>query len=134
MRGALSGGIRAGCNISLELSGKYINQKLDDLNAFAFGVDVGVKYRSDRLAVAAVVANVGADMSFGGVKERLPTTVRFGAAAYPFVETFMTSFELEKKVYGGTVIRNGFEMSFSDQYNLRTGYSYYPGHEDHPFG
>jgi len=32
----------------------------------------------------------------------------------------MTSFELEKKVYGGTVIRNGFELSFSDQYNLRT--------------
>ena len=56
--GAPSVGIRAGYNISLGLSGKFINQKLDDLNAFAFGVDVGVKYQSDRLAVAAVVANV----------------------------------------------------------------------------
>jgi hypothetical protein len=132
--GALSVGMRTDYNISLGLSGKCINQKLDDLNAFAFGVDFGVKYRSDRLAVAAVVANVGADMSFGGVKERLPTTVRFGVAAYPFFETFMTSFELEKKVYGGTVIRNGFEISFSDQYYLRTGYSYYPAHKDRPFG
>ena len=130
----LSIGIRAGYNISLGLSGKFINQKLDDINASAFGVDVGVKYQTDRLAVATVVANVGADMSFGSVKERLPTTARFGIAAYPFFETFMTPFELEKKVYGGTVIRNGFEMSFSDQYNLRTCYSYYPGHEDRPFG
>jgi len=66
------------------------------------------------------VTNVGADMSFGSVKKRLLTTARLGVAAYPFFETFMTSFELEKKVYGGTVIRNGFELSFSDQYNLRT--------------
>jgi len=95
---------------------------------------VGVKYQSDRLVVVAVVANVGADMSFGSVKEQLPTTARLGVAAYPFFETFMTPFELEKKVYGGTVIHNGFEMSFSDQYNLRTGYSYYPGHEYRPFG
>jgi len=126
--GRLSVGIRAGYNISLGLSGKFINQKLDDINALAFGVDVGVKYQSDRLAVAAAVTNIGA-----GMKERLPTTTRFGIAAYPFFKTFMTSFELEKKVYGGTVIRNGFEMSFSDQYNLHTGYSYYPGHEYRPF-
>ena len=46
----------------------------------------------------------------------------------------MTPFELEKKVYSETVIHNGFEMSFSDQYNLRIGYRYHPGHEYRPFG
>lgn len=132
--GVLSVGMKTNYNISLGLSGKFINQKLDDLNASAFGVDVGVKYQTERLALAAVVANVGADMGFGGVKERLPTTVRLGVAAHPFFETFMTSLELEKKVYGGTVIRNGYEMNFSDQYYLRTGYSYYLAHNDRPFG
>ncbi len=132
--GALSVGMSAGHNLSIGLSGKFISQKLDDLNASAFAVDLGLKYQIDRLTLAAVVANVGSDMSFDGVKERLPTTARFGIAVYPFFESFVTSLEFEKKAYGGAVVRNGFEVNFGDQYFLRTGYSYFPDQQDRSFG
>ncbi len=132
--GALSVGMRTDYNVSFGLSGKFINQKLDNLNASAFGADLGVKYQTERLALAAVIANVGTDMGFDGIKERLPTTARLAVAAHPFSERFMTALELEKKIFGGTVIRNGFEINFSDQYYLRTGYSYHPTHEERAFG
>lgn len=132
--GALSVGMRTGYNISVGLTGKFINQKLDDLSAATFAMDLGMKYLTDRLVVAAVIANIGPDMEFNNLKERIPTTVRLGISGYPIHETFMTSIEFEKKVYGGTVIRHGFEVNFSGRYFLRTGYSYFPNHKSRSFG
>ncbi len=123
---AVSVGVKTGYNLSFGFTGKVINQKLDDLSATAFAVDVGAKYRAQLFQVAAVLANVGADMGFEGIKERLPMVARFGVVFFPFDERLTASFEIDKNIYGGTVYRNGYEFNFSEQYFLRTGYSFYP--------
>ncbi|HWR82267.1 MAG TPA: PorV/PorQ family protein [Candidatus Deferrimicrobium sp.] len=132
--GAVSIGTSTGYDISVGLTTKFINQKLDDLNASTFAVDIGAMYETERLSLAAVIANVGPDMGFGGVKERLPTAARIGVAVRPFGRALLTSVEVEKKAYGGAALRNGFEANFAERYFLRAGYAYYPTHDTRSFG
>lgn len=132
--GALSVGYKANHKYSVGLTAKFINQKLDEFSGSTFALDLGGKFLIDRLVVAAVIANIGPDMKFDNQTERLPTTFRLGLSGYPFNDAFMTSFELEKKFYGGTAVRHGFEVNFSEQYFIRTGYNYFPGHASRSFG
>ncbi len=131
---ALSVGMRVSNNISMGLTGKFISQKLDDITASTFALDVGGRYLTDRLAIAVVIANISPGMKFDDLNERIPTNIRIGVSGYPFNRTLVTSVELEKRVYGGIVIRHGFEVNFSDQYFLRTGYNYFPDQENQSFG
>jgi len=132
--GALSVGYQATADLSLGFSGKFINQKLDDLSASSFAADFGAKYDFERVSVAVMAANVGPDMDFDGVKENLPSLARAGVAARFFNNQLLTSLDVETKFYGSTVIRNGFEFGYEDQYFIRTGYNYYPSAEDRSFG
>jgi len=121
-------------DISVGVTGKYISQNLDDIRASAFAVDIGAKYQFDKFAVAAAFANLGSDMVFESVHERLPTLFRVGLAIDPFGQLFRTSVDVEKRFYGQLVIRNGFEVSFDQQYFVRTGYNYFPQQEQRSFG
>ncbi len=132
--GAVSLGYQATPQLGLGLTGKFVNQKLDDLSASSFAADFGVKYDFDRFSVAAMAANIGPDMKFADVSQHLPSLARFGVAARFFDEQLLTSVEIEKKFYGATVIRNGFEFAYDNQYFLRTGYNYYPSQEERTFG
>ncbi len=132
--GAVSVGTRLSDNFSLGVSGKLINQKLDDLSGTALAADLGIRFQTDRLTVAAAVANLGTDITLGGVSERLPMIVRIGIAGHPLHPSLLSSLELERKVYGETIIRNGLEAGIDDRYFLRTGISYYPSVTDRPLG
>ncbi|MBU8934083.1 MAG: PorV/PorQ family protein [candidate division Zixibacteria bacterium] len=131
-------GVSAGYALSPEISvgftGKFITQKLDDLNGSSFAVDIGGKYQQERFSVAAVLINMGPDMDFDGVVEPLPSAGRLGVAVRPVKADLLTSIELEKRFHGGSVIRQGFEFGFSDQYFIRSGYNYYPGQDNRSFG
>jgi hypothetical protein len=132
--GGVSLGYAATDNLSLGITGKYISQNLDDISASAFAADFGAKYQFDKFAVAAAVANVGSDMVFESVSAKLPTLVRLGLSVDPFGQRFITSVDVEKRLQGQLVIRNGFEVCFEEQYFVRTGYNYFPQQEERSFG
>ena len=60
--------------------------------------------------------------------------MRFAVSAYPFGESILAGAEIEKRVSGAMVVRNGFEFNFEKQYFLRAGYNYYPDEKDRSFG
>lgn len=132
--GGVSVGYLVNDDISVGITGKYISQNLDDISASAFAADIGAKYHFDKFTVAAAFANLGSDMVFESVSEKLPTLFRVGLAIDPFGQKFRTSVDVEKRFYGQLVIRNGFEVSFDEQYFVRTGYNYFPQQEERSFG
>ena len=132
--GALSFGYRVTDNISIGVTGQFINQKLDDVSGTAFAADLGLRFSTELISVGAVVANLGSGMTFDDVKEDLPALARFGVAVRPFGETILTSVEIETQAHGETVWRQGVELGFSNQYYLRSGYNYYPGQDDRSLG
>jgi len=132
--GALSFAFKANENISVGLTAKFINQKLDDLNGSTFAADVGLKYSSETFAVAAFVGNIGPDIKFDNVSEDLPSLARVGISALPLNESFLTSVEFEKRFHGGSVMRQGFEYNFNEMYFVRTGYNFYPNEDERSFG
>ena len=132
--GSFSVGVKATPEIDAGVTAKFINQKLDDISSSTIALDLGVKYLHERFTVAAVVANIGPDMNFAGISERIPSSGRIGISFSPFNDLLLTSIEFEKRFYGGSVIRHGFEMTFSHQYFIRAGYSFYPGDKIRAFG
>lgn len=125
--GAVSLGMRLSDNIAVGVTGKFINQQLDDISASTFAGDAGVKVDLEWAALAVTVNNLGSDMVFDNVSEKLPTSVRFGIAAWPFDHWLTTSFEAEKRFDGAMIIRNGLELSWDYHYFIRAGLNMYPG-------
>jgi hypothetical protein len=123
--GALSAGFEITDNLAVGLTGKVITQKLDQASATAFAADFGLRCVMNKFTFALVASNFGTKMKFDEVAEKLPATTRIGIAASPFNESFITSLEFEKKIYGRSIIRYGIELNFEKRYFLRTGYKYY---------
>ncbi len=123
--GALSLGVTASDNIAFGITGKFINQKLDQISGTGFAADIGVRLQTNRFAFALVGTNLGPDMKFESVSEKLPSSVRTGVAFAPFSTSILAAFEFEKRFYSNSVIRQGLEFNFDEQYFLRTGYNLY---------
>lgn len=132
--GALSYSLATSPSLSFGVTGKFINQKLDELSASTFAADFGVKYRHDWLTLAAMAANVGPDMDFEGVSEQLPSLARVGVAVNLFDDQLVTAVDVEKRFHGETVLRQGVEYGYKGQYFVRTGYNFYPGQDERSFG
>ena len=132
--GGISVGYAVSEDVSVGLTGKFITQKLDDLNGSSFAFDIGSKYQQEKFSIAAVFTNLGPAMKFDGVSESLPSAGRLGVAVRPLRADLLTSLEFEKRFHGGSVVRQGFELGFSDQYFIRTGYNFYPGQDNRSFG
>lgn len=132
--GAVSYAFAVTPQLSLGATGKYINQKLDDLSASTFAADIGVRYQFEHVTLAVVGANLGPDMDFEGVKEHLPSSVRVGVAADFMDRRLLAAVEVDRRIHGGTVLRNGLEYGFRNQYFVRAGYNFYPGQDDRSFG
>jgi hypothetical protein len=127
--GGLSIGYPLSDALSLGVTGKIINEKLDTYSATGFAADLGLKYDFGKVAVAAALTNVGSGITFDKVTEDLPTAVRLGVAVSPFNSGFMTSVEVEKRLHGDFVVRQGMELGFSHRYYLRAGYDYLPSQD-----
>ena len=124
--GGLSLGYSISESISLGITGKYVSQRLDDLTASAFAADLGLRYVAPSFSLAVAVLNIGSELQFDRVPEKLLMSTRIGFSCAPFADGVLTSLELEKHVYGDLRIKQGFELGFDDQYYLRTGYDYLP--------
>ena len=131
---ALSVGYQARDDLSVGLTGKIINQKLDDVSGTSYALDLGATYSRGEFSVAGVLANFGKNMMFENIEENLPLSFRFGGAARLWSRAILASMDLEKEIYGGTVLRQGLEFNHEGQYFVRTGYNYYPGQDHRSFG
>lgn len=132
--GGLSFAYRFNQNLSLGVTGKFVNQRLDDINGSAYALDIGARYEFERFTVAGVLANFGTRMDFDGVTEQLPTSTRLAITAHPWGPSFGTSLELDNRFQGGAIIRQGVEYSYDGQYFIRTGYQYLPQADQRSFG
>jgi len=126
----LAGGVSLGYfvrdDLAIGVTAKYINQRLDVYTASAFALDLGLRYELPRVSLAAVLTNIGTKLKFDEQAENLPSAVKLGVAARPLDAGLVTSLELEKRIHGDFLIRQGFELGFDDKYFLRTGYDYLP--------
>lgn len=93
-----------GERLSLGVSGKWINARLDDVYANALAMDVGSVYRiQERLRVAATLMNLGSRLTFISEADPLPLAFHLAGAWQPR-HTWMLSSEL--------VIPRGSPVSF----------------------
>jgi hypothetical protein len=129
----LSMAIRVNDRFAVGVTGKYINQRLDDYSGSAFAGDLGLRYQFDRVTLAATATNLGTGIKFVDIEEDLPASARFGVAVRPFSADFQTALEFEKAFKGESVIRHGMEMGFEERYFIRTGYNVYLSDESHTF-
>ena len=109
--------------LALGLTGKYINQNLDDITGSGVAADIGVRYIYRTVTLAATVNNIGTGVSYDETTEKLPLTGRFGVAVPLFENALITALELEKRRYMAPEIRHGVEVNLHQQYFLRTGYN-----------
>lgn len=134
MQAGLSLSLALNERLSVGVTGKYVGEKLADLTASTFAGDLGLSYQATRWSFSLVAVNISSGMKFETTKEKLPTAIRAGVAVSPFTTGLLTSIELEKRVYGDVVMRNGLEVNIRDQYYLRGGINYYPQNTDRKLG
>ena len=127
--GGLSLGYKLSDELMIGVTGKYVNQKLDDYSASAFAADLGVKYCFDNIWLAAAVTNLGGEMTFDQEAEKLPAAAKFGVAVMPFGPSMTTAVEVEQRFEGDLIVRQGIEFGFSGRYFLRSGYDYLPSQD-----
>lgn len=126
MQGGLSLSLALSERFSIGITGKYVSEKLADLTASTFAGDLGISYQSNRWSLSLAAFNLSRGITFASVTEKLPSSVRAGIAVTPFSPAFLTSLEVEKRLYGDVVVRQGVEVNVRDQYYLRGGLNYFP--------
>lgn len=134
MQGGVSLSVALNEKLSVGVTGKYIGERLADLTASTFAGDIGFSYQSTRWSFSAAAVNLGPGIKFEATTEKLPSALRVGIALMPFNPAFLTSLELEKRLYGDIVVRNGVELNVKDQYYLRGGLNYFPQNSERKMG
>ncbi|MFH1687827.1 MAG: PorV/PorQ family protein [bacterium] len=123
----LSAGLALHDNLSAGISAKLINQHLDNISAHAVALDLGLRGHLGNFSVGGALVNLGRDISFAGVAEELPTSLRVGVAVSSWNDFLNTSVDIERPRRGSTIFRAGLELNFQDQYYLRGGLKVRPG-------
>jgi len=127
------GGISVGYPVtealSVGLTGKFVNQRLDEYTASTFAADLAFKYRLAGFAVGGAITNIGGKMTFDTESEDLPSAARLGVAAMPFDGALIASLDVEQRFQGDLIVRQGCEFGFQERYFLRAGYDYLPGQD-----
>src|SRR5258708_26283191 len=118
----LSYGRRLSDKLSLGLTGKLINAKLDSVSASAYAADLGGMYKPQRnLTLAATLTNLGSKLTFLNDGDSLPLAFHLGAAYQPTTHWLFTA----EGVYPQTGLASfhvGGEWRPIEMISLRTGY------------
>ena len=78
--------------LSLGVTGKLINAQIADTSANAYAFDAGSLYKAtDKISVAAVLANVGTKLKFIDQGDSLPAAFRLGGAYTPIQTLNLTA-------------------------------------------
>ena len=114
-------------NLSLGVSFKYINEKIDDQSANAIAFDLGSIYNIGILGwtIGARINNLGSDMKFYDYASPIPLTFAIGTSMTP-VNVGMTAWtlamDLVKPQDGQQYYYLGTELGFNKMFFLRGGW------------
>jgi len=109
-------------NVSIGLTGKWINAKIDDVSANAFAADLGVLYRpNDKLSLGSSIVNLGSKLKFLSEGDSLPLAFH-AAAAYKITRQWMTTVEGIYRKNGLGSAHVGTEWRPLEALALRVGY------------
>ncbi len=115
-------------DLSVGVGAKFVQESLGDVSANGYAVDGGVLYRVPELhglTVGGALLNVGPPVKFASTKERLPTTLRAGAAyalRFPRNDArFML--DLSKSALDKVRLGLGAETTIDQQFAARLGFT-----------
>jgi hypothetical protein len=115
-------GRRIAPGLSLGLGAKFVHAAIDDAKASAFAGDLGALYRpTGRLALSAVVANLGSGLKFADRSDPLPRQYRLGAALSPAPSLTFAGRLLHES--GGPAFDAGAEWRALEALAVRAGYA-----------
>jgi hypothetical protein len=108
--------------LSLGLTGKLINAKIDDVSANAYAADLGSMYKlKPNLTLAATLTNMGTKLKFISEGDSLPSAVHLAAAYQPTSHWLVTT-EGVYELNGLPSIHFGGEWHPIEMIALRAGY------------
>ena len=111
---------------------RYIRQNLATVSATGVGVDLGATGTFNGLAVAAVVQNLGPNLSYDGAAYPLPRMIRFGASR-PFLQQRLlvaADYNMPRDYFNDA--RLGLEYRVHPLVSLRMGYRHVLGSANDP--
>jgi hypothetical protein len=102
---------------------RYIQEKLDDLQSFTVGMDLGAVARPHKYAsLAGTVQNIGSKHQWNGgeywsrgttYEERFPVVMKFGAAGFFMDDKIIPAIDLETSDKGEFKFRGGVEFWYT---------------------
>ncbi|KAA3630904.1 MAG: hypothetical protein DWP97_14335 [Calditrichaeota bacterium] len=113
---------------SIGLSFKIVNQTLDSLSDYGFGLDLGMTAKLHKYVRAGVIFRdvIPPELELAATAETIPVTLSGGIAldSYPLFKDAVvnSSFEIEKIENRDMKVHTGLEMILSERYAVRTGY------------
>lgn len=119
--GIVSYSQRLSSDFYLGLGGKYIMEKLADIEATGFALDIGVQYFINTFTVGMVANNLGPKIKYDEQSFKLPSSISVGGAFSPI--NFPLTLMVGAKVAfaGETSFSTGVEYCLGEFLNLRTG-------------
>lgn len=108
--------------LSLGVTGKAIQAKIDDVSAHAFATDLGAFYKlNDQLTLAGTLVNMGTKMKFIDQADSLPMAGHLGAAYRPNSQWLISS-EAVYRAAGLASFHMGTQWEPISMLALRLGY------------
>jgi len=109
--------------ISLGANLRYVQERLDDLESFTIGLDIGALAKPHKnISVGFMVQNFGSTYRWESSKywtegtsydEKFPVVIKFGAAGYFLSNRLISSIDIESGDKGGALFRAGAEYWFT---------------------
>jgi hypothetical protein len=112
---------------SVGVTGKFVNQKLENISGSGFAADLGTRLDFGNWSVGAALANIGSGMSFDNSEEDLPMIGRVGFATRQFNGAVTGSMDFERRLTGTAMLRQGLQWGFDERYFVRSGYQFIVG-------
>jgi len=128
MAGTLSYGRIVREDLSLGITGKFLNQHLADASATGVAADVGLLYQTPLpfLTAAVMIQHLGPGQKFDKSADPLPLTFRVGLGAKIFEEQLILGFDVSKVQDAGMTASFGAEYLFKKRTAFRLGYQRNP--------
>jgi hypothetical protein len=113
--------------LSLGVTGKYINEKIDDQSASAVAFDVGSLYDIGVMGwrVGARLSNIGSDIKYYDYSSPIPITFSMGTSITPLhtdVQQWVVCADIVKQQDYLPYFNVGMEYTALDMLSLRAGY------------
>jgi len=107
--------------LSVGVSGKYIMEKLDDIEANGYAFDFGAQYQHDLFMFGLVVSNIGPSMKYELESFKLPASVSFGTAFSPSRLPVTLIIGGKAPFDGKPSLATGIDYQLTDFLSLRSG-------------